>query len=94
VRAGPAAVVRLEGALALAHGRLSWSTAAAEPTASDLYVGCGRWCDVAATPARADGRPWTARGPPARARLIPGYAAAGQRVKPGCPSSSRCSLAR
>jgi hypothetical protein len=42
VRARPAAVVRLEGALALAHGRLSRSTARLD--AGRRSAGAGRWC--------------------------------------------------
>ncbi len=51
VRAGPAAVVGLEGALALAHGRLSWSTAMPEQAVADHSCGWfGQWCSAPARP--------------------------------------------
>jgi hypothetical protein len=101
MRTGPAAVVGLEGALALAHGRLSWSTAMLGRP-SLIIIRVFRTVvlrhphESSATPGARQGAPRAAHDPHARARLHPGYAACGEGVKPGhvrCPRSSCCPIA-
>jgi hypothetical protein len=80
VRTRPAAVVGLEGALALAHGRLSWSTAMrGRPSLIIIRVVrtvvLRRPRGSGATPGARQGAPRAAHDPYVRARLQPGYMA-------------------
>ena len=73
VRTGPAAVVGLEGALALAHGRLSWSTTVrSRPSMIIVRVGSvvlRHPHGSGAAPGARRGAPRAAHDPHARARL-------------------------
>jgi hypothetical protein len=61
VRARPAAVVRLEGALALAHGRLSRRRHGLGPGRRSLKV-LGRWCGARCRRAAIAGLRWCSTG--------------------------------